>query len=108
MAVIGIILDIGELGHFQDAATGVIHDVDFKPGINLADVLNLPPGAVIDDIEITLRGKLTTPLAGHPQRRALRVIRAGLVDQQRPAGRAGGAGGRIRPWEAPLDRNADP
>jgi hypothetical protein len=32
--------------------------VDFKPGINLADVLNLPAGAVIEDVEITLRGKL--------------------------------------------------
>ncbi len=53
--------NLNEHGHFHDAATGVIHDVDFKPGINLADVLNLPPGAVIDDIEITLRGKLTTP-----------------------------------------------
>lgn len=53
--------NLSEHGHFHDAATGVIHDVDFKPGINLADVLNLPPGAVIDDIEITLRGKLTTP-----------------------------------------------
>lgn len=50
--------NLSEHGHFHDAATGVIHDVDFKPGINLADVLNLPLGAVIDDIEITLRGKL--------------------------------------------------
>jgi Fur family peroxide stress response transcriptional regulator len=50
--------NLSEHGHFHDATTGVIHDVDFKPGINLADVLNLPPGAVIDDIEITLRGKL--------------------------------------------------
>ena len=47
--------------HFHDAATGVIHDVDFKPGFNLADVLNLPPGIEIEDIEITLRGKFTTP-----------------------------------------------
>ncbi|MEI6819691.1 MAG: transcriptional repressor [Verrucomicrobiota bacterium] len=53
--------NLSEHGHFHDAATGVIHDVDFKPGINLADVLNLPPGAVIDDIEITLRGKLVAP-----------------------------------------------
>lgn len=46
-----------EHGHFHDAATGVIHDVHFKAGVNLADVLNLPPGAVIDDVVITLRGK---------------------------------------------------
>ena len=50
--------NLSEHGHFHDATTGVIHDVDFKPGVNLADVLNLPPGAVIDDVEITLRGKL--------------------------------------------------
>lgn len=52
--------NLREHGHFHDAATGVIHDVDFKPGFNLADVLDLPPGIVIDDIEITLRGKMTT------------------------------------------------
>ena len=50
--------NLSEHGHFHDAVTGVIHDVDFKPGVNLADLLNLPPGAVIEDVEITLRGKL--------------------------------------------------
>lgn len=50
--------NLKEHGHFHDQATGVIHDVDFKPGANLADLLNLPPGAVIEDVEITLRGKL--------------------------------------------------
>lgn len=49
-----------EHGHFHDSATGVIHDVDFKSGINLADVLNLPPGAVVEHIEVTLRGKIAT------------------------------------------------
>ena len=53
--------NLSEHGHFHDATTGIIHDVDFKPGISLADVLNLPPGAVIEDVEITLRGKLVTP-----------------------------------------------
>ncbi len=52
--------NLSEHGHFHDEVTGVIHDVDFKPGINLADLLNLPPGAVIDDVEITLRGKFAT------------------------------------------------
>lgn len=52
--------NLSEHGHFHDATTGVIHDVDFKPGVNLADLLNLPLGAVIDDVEITLRGKLVT------------------------------------------------
>ncbi len=51
--------NLREHGHFHDAATGVIHDVDFKPGFNLADILDLPPGFVVDDIEITLRGKLS-------------------------------------------------
>lgn len=53
--------NLREHGHFHDAATGVIHDVDFKPGFNLSDILDLPPGFVVDDIEITLRGKMTTP-----------------------------------------------
>lgn len=50
--------NLAEHGHFHDEITGVIHDVDFKPGVTLADILNLPAGAVIDEIEITLRGKL--------------------------------------------------
>lgn len=50
--------NLSEHGHFHDANTGIIHDVDFKPGVNLTDVLNLPAGALIEDIEITLRGKL--------------------------------------------------
>lgn len=50
--------NLTEHGHFHDAATGVIHDVDFKPGANLTDVLQLPEGAVIQDVEITLRGKI--------------------------------------------------
>jgi Fur family peroxide stress response transcriptional regulator len=53
--------NLREHGHFHDASTGVIHDVDFKPGVSLSDVLDLPPGAVIEDIEITLRGKIPTP-----------------------------------------------
>ena len=50
--------NLSEHGHFHDATTGVIHDVDFKPGVNLADVLQLPEGALIEDVEITLRGKI--------------------------------------------------
>jgi Fe2+ or Zn2+ uptake regulation protein len=50
--------NLSEHGHFHDEATGVIHDVSFKPGINLTDLLNLPAGAVIEDVEITLRGKV--------------------------------------------------
>ena len=52
--------NLREHGHFHDARTGVIHDVDFKPGCQLSDFLELPPGATIDDIEITIRGKIPT------------------------------------------------
>jgi Fur family peroxide stress response transcriptional regulator len=53
--------NLREHGHFHDESTGAIHDVDFKPGFSLTDILDLPPGIVVDDIEITLRGKMTTP-----------------------------------------------
>ncbi len=50
--------NLDEHGHFHDEATGTIHDVKFKPGINLTDILDLPPHTVIKDVEITLRGQL--------------------------------------------------
>jgi Fur family peroxide stress response transcriptional regulator len=43
-------------GHFHDQSTGKIHDVIFKPGVRLEDVLELPPGTTISNIELTLRG----------------------------------------------------
>ena len=51
--------NLREHGHFHDAATGVIHDIDFKPGSSLTDVLDLPSGAVVNDVEITLRGQIS-------------------------------------------------
>ena len=51
--------NLEEHGHFHDQGTGVIHDVKFKPGIKLSDVLELPRGAVIQDVEINLRGQLS-------------------------------------------------
>ena len=51
--------NLSEHGHFHDAVTGVIHDVDFKPGFELADILELPPGTLIEGIEITLRGRFS-------------------------------------------------
>jgi Fur family peroxide stress response transcriptional regulator len=51
--------NLREHGHFHDSQTGIIHDVDFKPGFKLEDILNLPAGILIDDIEITLRGKFS-------------------------------------------------
>ena len=47
----------------HDRRSGAIHDVCFKPGVNLADVLDLPPGTVITNVEITLRGEL--PATSH-------------------------------------------
>lgn len=50
--------NLEEHGHFHDKKSGAIHDITFKQGVNLADVLDLPKGTVITDIEITLRGEL--------------------------------------------------
>lgn len=50
--------NLQEHGHFHDAASGVIHDIHFKPGVNLGDLLDLPPGAIVDNVEFTLRGKI--------------------------------------------------
>jgi Fe2+ or Zn2+ uptake regulation protein len=52
--------NVAEHGHFHDRSTGVIHDVTFKPGVNLSDFLDLPAGAVVTDIELTLRGQLSS------------------------------------------------
>lgn len=51
--------NLREHGHFHDAETGEVHDVDFKPGADFSKFLDLPPGAVVEDIEITLRGKIS-------------------------------------------------
>ena len=45
-----------EHGHFHDHSTGKIHDISFKPGVKLEDILDLPPGTQISNIELTLRG----------------------------------------------------
>lgn len=52
--------NLREHGHFHDAESGVIHDIDFKPGTRITDVLDLPEGAVVEDVEITLRGQIPT------------------------------------------------
>ena len=52
--------NLREHGHFHDDETGDIHDVDFKPGTDFSKFLELPPGAVVEDIEITLRGKISS------------------------------------------------
>lgn len=45
-------------GHFHDQSTGTIHDISFKPGTKLADILDLPAGTEISNLEITIKGKL--------------------------------------------------
>ena len=50
--------NLKEHGHFHDSATGAIHDVHFKTGVNLADFLEMPPGAIVEEIEITIRGQI--------------------------------------------------
>lgn len=44
--------------HFHDETTGVIHDITFKTGVSIADLLDLPEGTEVSDVELTLRGML--------------------------------------------------
>ncbi|NNC88234.1 MAG: transcriptional repressor [Akkermansiaceae bacterium] len=44
--------------HFHDEASGRIHDIEFKDGADIMDFLNLPEGAEITEMELTIRGKL--------------------------------------------------
>ena len=45
-------------GHFHDQKSGRIVDVTFKPGVCLSDFLEIPEGAVINHVELTLRGSI--------------------------------------------------
>ena len=42
--------------HFQDEKTGQIHDVYFKEGAKLENLLELPDGVTINEVELTLKG----------------------------------------------------
>ncbi|HAT18962.1 MAG TPA: transcriptional repressor [Verrucomicrobiales bacterium] len=44
--------------HFQDKKTGVIHDLSFKDGCQITDVLDLPNGVEVSELELTIRGFL--------------------------------------------------
>ena len=44
--------------HFHDEATGVIHDITFKKGFEITDLLNLPKGTKVTDLQLTIRGNL--------------------------------------------------
>jgi Fur family peroxide stress response transcriptional regulator len=47
--------------HFQDRESGKIHDVVFKDGIRLEDILDLPEGTEVNEIEISLKGTFGSP-----------------------------------------------
>ena len=44
--------------HFHDEKTGVIHDIVFKPGAKLEDLLELPKGTEVRELDLTIRGVL--------------------------------------------------
>ncbi len=46
-------------GHFQDEQSGAVIDVPLKEGASLSDLLDLPEGVQINNIEITLTGKIS-------------------------------------------------
>ena len=46
-------------GHFQDEKSGMVIDVPLKKGASLTDLLDLPEGVQVNNIEITLTGKLS-------------------------------------------------
>jgi len=48
--------NLNEHCHFQDAKSGEVIDVCFKPGVRWEDILVLPAGVVIQDFDLTLRG----------------------------------------------------
>mgnify|MGYP001817133301 CR=1 FL=1 len=50
--------NLTEHGHFHDEESGEIIDVPLKKGAMLSDLLELPEGAQIDNLEITLRGTI--------------------------------------------------
>jgi Fur family peroxide stress response transcriptional regulator len=50
--------NLAEHGHFHDKDSGQIHDVLLRRGVSLNDILDLPPGAIVDDFEITIRGRV--------------------------------------------------
>lgn len=45
-------------GHFHDQSTGIIHDINFRPGAKISDLLDLPPGTEIANLEITIKGTI--------------------------------------------------
>ncbi|MBK1832346.1 transcriptional repressor [Verrucomicrobiaceae bacterium R5-34] len=50
--------NLSEHAHLHDEASGKIIDIPLKQGASLSDLLDLPEGAQIDNLEITLRGRV--------------------------------------------------
>ena len=44
--------------HFHDEQSGKIHDVVFKEGVKLEDMLELPQGTEISHLELSLKGRI--------------------------------------------------
>jgi len=51
--------NLTEHGHFHDKVSGKIVDIPLKKGAKLSDLLDLPEGAQVDHLEITLCGSLS-------------------------------------------------
>ena len=47
-------------GHFHDKTSGSVIDIKFKPDVDLTQFLDLPDGAVIEDLELNIKGFLQT------------------------------------------------
>jgi len=52
--------NLSEHGHFHDKESGEVLDIKFKPNVSIADFLDLPEGAVIEDLELNIKGFLKT------------------------------------------------
>ncbi len=50
-----------EHSHFQDTETGKIYDVTLKPGAGLEQILDMPAGVCISEVDITIKGVIITP-----------------------------------------------
>ena len=50
--------NLTEHGHFHDEKSGTVIDVPLKPGTSLSDILDLPDGVQVNNVEINLSGKL--------------------------------------------------
>ena len=50
--------NLSEHVHFQDEVTGEIHDITFRDGVDIGDLLDLPEGVQVTDLELTIRGRM--------------------------------------------------